>query len=82
MAMMITRTKQMSSVMIFRARQVMIAMGLVVTCIRWPRPNKYVIPDEDFHRRICKNGAIDFRTIDCGDWRPVVVVMAAILRPR
>jgi hypothetical protein len=31
MAMMITRTKQMSSVMIFRARQVMIAMGLVVT---------------------------------------------------
>lgn len=44
--------------------------------------DEYVIPDEDFHRRLGKDGAIDFRTIDCGDWRPVIVVMAAIVRPR
>jgi hypothetical protein len=48
----------------------------------WHCPNKYVSPDEDFHRRIGKDGADYFRTIDCGDWRPVVVVMAVILRPR
>jgi|ERR1700732_2937271 len=36
-------------------------------------PNKYVSPDEDFHRRIGKDGTIDFRTMESGERRPGVV---------
>src|ERR1700730_12838124 len=101
----------MFSVGIFRARQMMLTMGLMVTGLgnasaspntafetRDPRPVARAIYELDkrygwritydgeyaaldtLPRRIGKDGAIYFRTMDSGERRPVV--MAAILRPR
>ena len=57
-----------------------ISIGTNTNVVVGECPDKYVGSHEDFHRRIEKDGAIYFRSIDFGERR--AVVMAAILWPR